>query len=331
MRNLIAIVVVLFTLGSCTNKEQFVLNGTIKNAGELKKVYLYEGNSKIDSALLDESNGFRFQRSSIEPRIYTLNAGEGQYLFVLQNGETVSFETDYAKDPTDYTVSGSEVSTKLQTLSKIRNKYDLLSSKIEDDFGKKVTADPENEEVIREESYREFQEMLAMSGKETLLFANENKDNLAGFYAMLSLDPGMYEADMVHYADDIRDKFPENLTVQAFVNHMAELKVLGVGQKAPDFESIDPNGKAVKLSDFKGKYTLLDFWAAWCGPCRQENPNIVQQYAKYKDKNFTVFGVSLDDSRSAWLKAIKEDHLDWTHVSDLKRWNSEAVYLKVRY
>jgi peroxiredoxin len=101
------------------------------------------------------------------------------------------------------------------------------------------------------------------------------------------------------------------------------------GHMAPDFEMKDTNGKAVKLSDFKGKYVLIDFWASWCGPCRKENPNVVKTYQKYKDKNFTVLGVSLDraDGKAAWLKAIKDDRLDWTQVSDLKYFDNAAAKL----
>lgn len=327
MKNFMVMAVVIFFISSCSNKEQFVLNGKIENAGDINKIYLYEGNTVIDSAFLNESNEFRFRRSAVEPRIYTLDVGKAQYLFVLQNGEKVNFETDFAKDPRQYIVSGSEISSKIKTLNAIRNKYEALSDEIEEEFTEKIKANPEKEDSIREVSYEKFQNMLERSGKETLTFAEENKDNLAGFYAIISLDPSMYEAQMIAYADGIKDKFPNNSTVQAFVNHMAELKILSVGQKAPDFESIDPNGKVIKLSDFEGKYTLLDFWASWCAPCRQENPNIVEQFERFKDRGFTVFGVSLDDSRSAWLKGIKDDKLNWPNVSDLQRWNSEPAQL----
>lgn len=327
MKNIIGIIIVLFTLGSCTNKEQFVLNGKIKNAGDLKKVYLYEGTAIIDSAFLNESNEFRFRRGAIEPRFYTLDAGEFQYPMVLQNGDKVGFEVDFGKDPFQYTISGSEVSEKIKSFGEIRNKYEKESAEIENEFSANMKENPGNETLIREKSFAKFQKMLESSGKETLEFAEKNKDNLAGFYAVLSLDPSLYEKQMIDYAEEIKDKFPENSTVQSFVNHMAELKLLSVGQMAPDFQSVDPDGKVIKLSDFKGKYTLLDFWAAWCLPCRQENPNIVEQHAKYKDKGFTVLGVSLDDERSAWLKAIKDDKLDWTNVSDLARWNTEAAQL----
>lgn len=108
-----------------------------------------------------------------------------------------------------------------------------------------------------------------------------------------------------------------------------------IGNKAPELTGKTPSGEVIKLSDTRGQLVLLDFWAAWCPPCRRENPNVVSTYNKYKDKNFTngkgftVFGVSLDKTASAWNKAIQDDKLDWPyHISDLQYWNSKhaAIY-----
>lgn len=100
-----------------------------------------------------------------------------------------------------------------------------------------------------------------------------------------------------------------------------------VGAKAPDFSQETPDGELLKLSDLRGKYVLLDFWASWCGPCRRENPNVVKLYNQYKDAGFTILGVSLDRNRERWLKAIDDDGLDWHHVSDLKGWQNEVAQM----
>lgn len=104
-------------------------------------------------------------------------------------------------------------------------------------------------------------------------------------------------------------------------------KKTALGAQAPLFSQQDKDGKLINLVDFRGKYVLIDFWASWCGPCRHENPHVVKAFNRFKDKNFTILGVSLDRKKEAWLKAITDDQLNWAQVSDLKYWNNEVAQL----
>jgi len=124
------------------------------------------------------------------------------------------------------------------------------------------------------------------------------------------------------------DKSLANNTYVLELKKLVEvLDGLAVGKKAPDFSGTDPSGKTIKFSDNLKGYTLLDFWASWCGPCRKENPNVVAAYQKYKDKGFSVFGVSLDKNKESWVQGINDDHLNWPQVSELVYWKSEIAKL----
>jgi peroxiredoxin len=107
------------------------------------------------------------------------------------------------------------------------------------------------------------------------------------------------------------------------------IKRVAIGAQAPDFSQTTPEGKVVRLADYRGKYVLVDFWASWCRPCRQENPAVVKVYNEFKGRNFDILGVSLDNEqgREKWLKAIRDDQLAWMQVSDLKGWENEVARL----
>jgi peroxiredoxin len=161
-------------------------------------------------------------------------------------------------------------------------------------------------------------------------FITQNPNSYLSLLALTSVggpSPDVSEVEPLY--DLLSPEIKATEQARQLKNSMDQLKLTAIGSIAPDFTQNDVNGIPVRLSSFKGKYVLIDFWASWCGPCRQENPNVVRNYNKYKGKNFTVLGVSLDkpDAKAAWLAAIKNDGLTWTQVSDLKFWNNLAASL----
>ncbi len=149
--------------------------------------------------------------------------------------------------------------------------------------------------------------------------------SLAGIYGMnyIDLENNFIFADSI--ASIYQEMLPGHILSRDLLSKVNALRSLSPGVEAPEIALPDVDGNVFALSSLKGKYVLIDFWAAWCGPCRKENPNVVKLYQKYRNENFEILGVSLDRTKQAWLKAIADDGLQWKHVSDLKYFNSAAA------
>ena len=326
---LVSLCLVIF---SCTDKSAFTISGTVNNPGSLKKIFLVEADSAgikvVDSTQLSENGKFQFKHSAPYENLYKIRVGGSIFDIIAKNGDDITFSTDINDNSKAYTVTGSEESGKIQEFNKINNVYSDKMSKLYNDYQAKAQAlGKETDSLIN--VYRpQFQTIMDEQSVATLKFVNDNKSSLAGFYAATSLDPDKYEQQLIAYADAIKDNFKDNLGVQQFEKQMASAKPVSIGQHAPDFTIIGIDDKPIKLSDYKGKYVMLDFWASWCMPCRQENPNVVKQYAVYHAKGLNILGISLDQDKSKWQQAITADNLSWAHASDLKNFEgaTEVLY-----
>ncbi|MFH6959362.1 redoxin domain-containing protein [Flavobacterium aquidurense] len=159
-------------------------------------------------------------------------------------------------------------------------------------------------------------------------FITEHPSSIVSAYVLYRNWSYRLTPDQILQNIALLDKSQQNSTyVKELKELVTVLNGLAIGKKAPDFVSKDPEGKSVRFSENLKGYTLVDFWASWCAPCRKENPNIVAAYKEYHDKGFNIIGISLDKKKENWIKGIKDDHLDWLQVSELVYWNSEIAKL----
>jgi peroxiredoxin len=332
-RNLISYSIILLSvfIFSCKDKSAFTISGTINNPGSLKKIYLLEADSSqlsvIDSVNLSEQGKFQFKHVAPYANLFKLRLGGTIFDFIAKNGDDIDFSTDLTDKTSAYTITGSGESDKIKEFNKINNFYADKSGKISEEYQNKAQAIGKESDSLISIYKPRFMAIMSDYSAAVLKFVDQNKHTLAGFYAVSSLDPAKYEQQMIAYADAIKDDFKDNPAAQRFIKQMEVIKPISIGHQAPDFSITGIDGSTIKLSDYKGKYVMLDFWASWCAPCRAENPNVVKQYAIYNKLGLNILGISLDQDKAKWQEAVNADKLVWKHGSDLKNFEGQTERL----
>lgn len=312
------------------------ISGKIANAGG-QSVYLIgydNGNpDTLRNATLDSDGAFKFEFEAGRPDFYTLALSEeNSLILILDSSNTaVQIEADAERLRETYTISGSQESEHLRDLLVSTNVYENRLDSLMKALQSSATSGEGEKRAELGNSYNKTREEY----RDYLIdFVNNDPGKLANFTALQRLN---MKEDLKHFKT-VRDAlslkiqgnyFFDNLSEQiaSMENQVRMENLLAPGTMAPEIALPNPEGEIIQLSDLRGNYVLIDFWASWCKPCRLENPNVVRMYNKYSDENFEILGVSLDRNKEKWVNAIADDNLQWPHVSDLKFWQSAAAEL----
>ena len=333
MHKLLVLAFAIFISTSCSNAgngEKVLINGKVENPIAQGEIILEKFETgqvvPVVTVQTDGSGNFQMEVDVSEPGFYRLNVYGQQFTTVVLNKDNLTVEAD-GQGGKKVVVKGSK---DMEYINQLNQYMAGFSQKVQV-FNQKYMEARNGGDVNLVESLTE--EGMALETSKVNYLKKMAWDMEGSIVPIMITEFFQDKSGEFPFLDSLANKLkgeiPNSTYVTAFSDNLELFRpAVSIGEIAPEISLPNPDGEVVSLSSLRGKYVLLDFWAAWCGPCRRENPNVVAMYNKYHDKGFEVFSVSLDRTKDAWVKAIEKDGLDWTHVSDLKYFQSSAA---IRY
>jgi len=324
---LVLVAGVLALMSSCTNNKNelsITIETDLNEPQGIVVLYALQGSKMAPIDTLDRMDDGRYQSFKIESEetFYRVNVFNQQFVNLILDGSEQAVSVEFSGSTT--TISGSKKSLVVLEMDNLMAKLQRDIQQLNQEAGQaNSNGDQATVQAIREQ-YNRLQRKNRVSLKRIIREANPSLASVYGLNFMdMNADFGLFDSVTTKTFDIL----PENAFVAEIKNRVDASRTLSIGQMAPDFSLPDVNGVEISLSSLRGKYVMVDFWAAWCKPCRAENPNVVRLYERYGGDQFEILGVSLDRKKEAWVKAIADDGLEWLQVSDLNYYNNAAAVL----